>query len=286
MSAQPSDPTPTPPHPIVVAHRGSSIARPEHTRAAYELAVAEGAEALECDVRLTADGELVLLHDRTLARTGLGEGVVSEMTLAELRSVDWGAWRHASLAPEGAHPPLDGPRVDGDGDLLTLRELVELAQGAPYPVGLAIETKHPTRMGGRVERAVAEVLREAGMTGPAQPGAAWARVMSFSHLALLRLRTLLPELPTVLLVGLGQSRPFRSGVLLGGAQTLGLDVAALRAFPDTVAAQHAAGHEVWVWTVDADDDIARCLDLGVDAIISNNPAQCLAARLDVARVTG
>ena len=274
------------PHPIVVAHRGSSVARPEHTRAAYELALAEGAEALECDVRLTADGELVLLHDRTLARTGLGEGVVSELTLAELRAVDWGAWRHASPAPDGAHPSIDGPRVDGDGELLTLRELVELAQGASYPVGLAIETKHPTRAGGRVERAVADVLREAGMTGPARPGEAWARVMSFSHLAVLRLRTLLPDLPTVLLVGLGQARPFRTGVLLGGASTLGLDVAALRAHPETVAAQHDAGHEVWVWTVDDDADIARCLDLGVDAIISNTPARCLSARLDVAPVTG
>ncbi|TQJ08215.1 glycerophosphoryl diester phosphodiesterase [Lapillicoccus jejuensis] len=275
-----------PPHPLVVAHRGSSIARPEHTRAAYELALAEGAEALECDVRLTADGELVLLHDRTLERTGLGDGVVSTMTLAELRAVDWGAWRYAVPAPDGAHPTIDGPRVDGDGDLLTLRELVELARGASYPVGLAVETKHPTRAGGRVERAVADVLRDAGMTGPARPGAPWARVMSFSHLALLRLRTLLPDLPTVLLVGLGQSGPFRTGALLGGASTLGLDVAALRAHPDTVAAQHEAGHEVWVWTVDDDADIARCLNLGVDAIISNNPARCLSARLDVAPVCG
>jgi len=81
--------------PLVIAHRGASSAVAEHTVGAYRLAIAEGADALECDVRLSADGELVCLHDRTLERTGGSNGIVSAMTLAELLAVDWGAWKHA-----------------------------------------------------------------------------------------------------------------------------------------------------------------------------------------------
>src|SRR5699024_8357244 len=75
--------TPFPP-PRVVAHRGSSALRAEHTLAAYELALEEGADGLECDVRLTVDGHLVCIHDRTVDRTSDGTGAVSEMTMREL----------------------------------------------------------------------------------------------------------------------------------------------------------------------------------------------------------
>ena len=79
-------------HPFVVAHRGASADRPEHTRAAYELALQEGADGVECDVRLTRDGHLVCVHDRRVDRTSSGTGLVSDMTLAQLRELDWGAW--------------------------------------------------------------------------------------------------------------------------------------------------------------------------------------------------
>ena len=72
-------------HPFVVAHRGASAERPEHTLAAYELALKEGADGVECDVRLTRDGHLVCVHDRRVDRTSNGTGLVSEMTLAQLR---------------------------------------------------------------------------------------------------------------------------------------------------------------------------------------------------------
>ena len=79
-------------HPFVVAHRGASAERPEHTLAAYELALKEGADGVECDVRLTRDGHLVCVHDRRVDRTSNGTGLVSEMTLAQLRELDYGAW--------------------------------------------------------------------------------------------------------------------------------------------------------------------------------------------------
>ena len=85
--------------PLVIAHRGSSAAVAEHTVGAYRQAIAEGADGLECDVRLSADGELVCLHDRTLERTGGSTGIVSSMTLTKLRAVDWGAWKHDTEQP-------------------------------------------------------------------------------------------------------------------------------------------------------------------------------------------
>src|SRR3982074_143480 len=103
-------------HPFVVAHRGASADRPEHTLAAYDLALKQGADGVECDVRLTRDGHLVCVHDRRIDRTSTGTGLVSEMTLAQLRTLDYGSW-HSSSRPEGGH---------GGTGLLTLDGLVAL----------------------------------------------------------------------------------------------------------------------------------------------------------------
>ncbi len=260
--------------PLVLAHRGSSGELPEHTLAAFQRALEQGADGIECDVRRTADGELVCLHDRTLDRTGGRPGLVSTMTLAQLREVDWGAWRYSPATPSAQGP---GRRVANDGRLVTLHELCELALDAGRPVGLAIETKHPTRHGGRVERAVAELLRDHGLAHPVAPGRSWARMMSFSTLAVRRIAGLVPGMPTVQLVANGPSLPLLPSTLLGGARTAGLDVAILRQHPWVVAAERAAGREVFVWTVDEPADVELCLDLEVDAIITNYPRAVLDA---------
>src|SRR3954466_7422338 len=72
----------------VVAHRGASEDVPEHTLAAYRKAIEDGAEALECDIRLTADGELVCVHDWRVNRTSNGRGAVSSLELADLATLD------------------------------------------------------------------------------------------------------------------------------------------------------------------------------------------------------
>lgn len=248
--------------PLVIAHRGSSAAAPEHTLGAYRLAIAEGADGLECDVRFSADGELVCLHDRTVERTSDAVGVVATKTLAQLRAMDWGGWKEA------------GPAVAQDPDnrsLVTLRELIELALGAGREIGLAIETKHPSRFGGKVELEVARLLKEYDLDGARRPGQPWARMMSFSQLAIRRMSELCPRLPTVFLIAAPVPPSFRGGAVPRGAGTAGLDVAILREAPEVVLRQHEQGHEVFVWTVDEEVDVRLCLDLGVDAIISNRP---------------
>src|ERR1700754_5188881 len=84
----------------VVAHRGASEDAPEHTLAAYRKAIEDGADALECDVRLTADGHLVCVHDRRVNRTSNGRGAVSALELSELAALDFGSWKRRAPGAE------------------------------------------------------------------------------------------------------------------------------------------------------------------------------------------
>jgi glycerophosphoryl diester phosphodiesterase len=256
--------------PLVIAHRGSSVAEPEHTLRAYVRAIEEGAQALECDVRLTADSHLVCVHDRRVNRTSNGHGIVSTLELAELEGLDWGSWKED-------HPgDLELPDRDRNR-LLTLRNLLTTVLSSERPVGLVIETKHPTRYAGLVERQLARVLGEFDLTGPRGPDQHWVRVMSFSQLAVQRMRQLCPDVPAVYLIEDAVPLRFRDGSLPKGIHTVGLDIGIVRRYPQTVARQHRRGHEVYVWTVDEAADIALCLELGVDAIISNRPRAVLDA---------
>ncbi|HVT20493.1 MAG TPA: glycerophosphodiester phosphodiesterase [Mycobacteriales bacterium] len=243
--------------PRVIAHRGASAAEPEHTARAYQRAIEMGADGVECDVRLTRDGVLVCIHDRTVERTSNGTGVVSTMSLADLRRLDFGSWRGE---PAG---------------ILTLDTLVELLRAAGRPLELAIETKHPTRYGGRVEREVVTTLHRAGLTGAGGTASVTARVMSFSPPAVSAIRRLAPEVPTVqLMQRIPASR--RNGTLWAAATVAGPSLAAVKAAPEFVAAAHARGHEVHVWTVDSVEDVDLLAGLGVDAIITNRPDVVLA----------
>ena len=91
----------------VVAHRGASEEAPEHTLAAYRKAIEDGADALECDVRLTADGHLVCVHDRDLRRTASSRGLVSTMNLAELDELDFARWKNPWSDMDDEAPELD-----------------------------------------------------------------------------------------------------------------------------------------------------------------------------------
>jgi glycerophosphoryl diester phosphodiesterase len=256
--------------PLVIAHRGSSLAEPEHTLRAYVRAIEEGADALECDVRLTADSHLVCVHDRRVNRTSNGHGIVSTLELAELEGLDWGSWKQE-------HPgDLELPDRDRNR-LLTLRNLLTNLLESERPVGLVIETKHPTRYAGLVERQLARVLAEFDLTGRRNPDQHWVRMMSFSQLAVQRMRQLCPDVPAVYLIEDAVPLRFRDGSLPKGIHTVGLDMKIVRKYPQTVARQHRRGHEVYVWTVDEPADIALCLELGVDAIISNRPRAVLDA---------
>src|SRR5512140_126848 len=86
--------------PLVVAHRGSSVVAPENTLAAFRQALEDGAQAIELDVRLTADEEVIIFHDRNLNRTTNGRGKAGRYRLAELRRLSAGSWFHPKFARE------------------------------------------------------------------------------------------------------------------------------------------------------------------------------------------
>ncbi|MGW0118773.1 glycerophosphodiester phosphodiesterase [Streptomyces sp. NPDC003327] len=253
----------------VVAHRGASEDVPEHTLAAYVKAIEDGADALECDVRLTADGHLVCVHDRRVDRTSNGRGAVSAFELADLAALDFGAWRAWEDSGEGP----DRKEL-GSTSVLTLERLLELVADAGRRVELAIETKHPTRWAGQVEERLLHLLKRFGLAEPASPAESPVRIMSFSARSLGRIAAASPTLPTVSLTQFVTPR-LRDGRLPAGARIAGPSIRIVRHHPAVILRLQKAGHQVHVWTVDEPEDVELCERLGVDAIITNRPRQVL-----------
>nr|WP_234971398.1 glycerophosphodiester phosphodiesterase family protein [Jatrophihabitans endophyticus] len=279
-----------PARPMIVAHRGASSTVAEHTLAAYEVAIDGGADALECDVRMTRDGHLVCVHDRTVNRTSDSRGVVSDLDLSALDQMDFSSW-HGTLPDSADQLVADNPYLAGvspdrleGGGVLTLELLLGLVRDAGRDVRLLIETKHPTRYAGLVERTLVDVLARFGLAGRPGPPASLRQpadpdspvvVMSFAPTAVRRVKLLAPDVPTVLL--LDRFLPLRrDGLLPTGVTIAGPGLHLLREDPGYVERAHARGHPVYVWTVDRPADVDFVLDLGVDTVITDRPVEVAA----------
>jgi glycerophosphoryl diester phosphodiesterase len=257
-----------------VAHRGSSASHAEHTLAAYELALEEGADALECDVRLTRDGVLVCVHDRRIDRTSDGRGALSTLELAELNEMDFASWKSRQ-----GDPLLEAAWEEAEQDperraVLTLERLLQLVleRRGPSgrPVELHIEAKHPTRYGAQVERSLVELLSRYGLATPLSRSVSAVTVMSFASTSLRRVHALAPLLPTVYLMEKVPVR-YRDGSLPPQVRSAGLWLEAVKRHPRYVQRVQDQGNRLHVYTVDEIEDIDLMLDLGVDVIISNRP---------------
>ncbi|GAA0508692.1 putative glycerophosphoryl diester phosphodiesterase [Saccharopolyspora subtropica] len=257
------------PTPDVVAHRGASAHRAEHTRAAYELALEQGADALECDIRVSRDGHLVCVHDRRIDRTSSGRGVVSELTVAAMSALDFGGW-HREF-PESADDLLRPPPDNSEHGVLTLDELLGLVRDTARDVRLFIETKHPVRYGGLVEHKLVALLARHGLAAPVDREKSQVLMMSFSQSAVRRFRKAAPRIPTVLLFDRFRSG-WRSGELPPWADLAGPDIRLLRRDPDFVARAAASGRDTYCWTVDDPADVALCHRAGVRFVATNSPA--------------
>nr|WP_237728098.1 glycerophosphodiester phosphodiesterase family protein [Cellulomonas sp. APG4] len=245
--------------------------------------MADGADGLECDVRLTADDVAVCWHDATLDRTTTEQGPLAERTYAGLREV--------LLKPAGTR------RADAGGThrVLRLAELVELAAGAARTVELAVEVKHPDPRGRPTEDAALEVLTAAGWeatTGAV--GAARVSLMAFDPDALERLAGQgVSRRDLVLLVDAGDpvaltrltARPdddatraarsvARALALVddGAFGGVGPSVAFVRGHPERVERWVRAGRALRVWTVAGANDLDVCLRAGAEAVITDQPA--------------
>jgi glycerophosphoryl diester phosphodiesterase len=282
-----------PARPLVFAHRGASADFAEHTRAAYLRALADGADGVECDVHLTRDQHVVLLHDANLDRTSDGTGPVAERTIDELRLLDFSSWK-------GVHiPEAYGARSE---QFLTLPDLLDLLRESGRDIGLAIELKHPSPYQLKLEDRVLEVLRREGWDPvTSRLGNIRVTFMSFSPDSVRHLRRTVPgEFICQLLddVNVAEVREeLGLGPITGGAVANVMKAAQLegerilndcevgmagpgidyvRQHARTVQRWLASGRRFRVWTVDAANDVALCRGLGIHEITTNKPAQVLA----------
>jgi len=233
--------------PVVIAHRGASAVAPENTLAAFRAAFDAGAAWVETDVQPTADGGLVLIHDDEVDRTTDGTGQVRELATSALTGLDAGSW---------FGPPFAGTPVPTLNDLLA-----ELTEGRRLL--LEIKGDHTPD---QVARLVA-AIQAAGVD---------RRVLlqSFEVPVLRRLRAILPEEPIGLLVERIGDDPVGDCHDLG-AVTYNPFVGAVLERPDVVGTLHAEGIATMPWTSDDPDQWAALTDLGVDGIITNDPAALL-----------
>jgi glycerophosphoryl diester phosphodiesterase len=281
------------PHrPLVFAHRGASAAFAEHTRAAYLQALADGADGVECDVHLTRDQHVVLLHDANLDRTSDGTGPVADRTLQELRLLDFSSWKGVRI------PEEYGARSE---QFLTLADLIDILRTAGRPVGLAIELKHPSPYQLKLEDRVLEVLRKEGWDrATSMVDNIRVTFMSFSPDSVKHLLRAVPAEFICQLVDEIDVNEVREGlgvgVLTGSAIANVMKAAQLegeRIIDDCevrlagpgidYVRQHARTVQRWldsgrrfrVWTVDSERDVALCQGLGIHEITTNMPARVL-----------
>lgn len=235
----------------VIAHRGASGVRPENTLAAFEHAIEAGADWIELDVQETADGAVVVIHDRDFMKLAGVPLRVHEATLTDLADIDIGS----RFSPEFA-----------DQRTSTLREALELARGR---VGVLIELKH-YGFAVRLEERVAEVVEDLGMT-------AEVAIMSLDHASVARMRALRPGWRVGLL----------AAAAVGDLTRADADFLALRTAIATdalLARARRAGRPVLVWTVNDALSMSGMISRGAAGLITDEPAlarQVLAERAEM-----
>ena len=198
--------------------------------AAYKAAIDDGADGFECDVRITKDNQLLLWHDADMQRVAGSAARIADSTLSDIKD----------YYPEA----------------MTLEELLILARDNKKE--LAIETKHPVPTGSAVERKVVELLAQ-------EKSVADIHIMSFSWLALEKVRMISPKQSTVALLHDRFSFAMRRFTSAG---SIGPGISTLRSNPHLLKDPR----NLFVWTVDDADDMRFCANNGVDVLITNNPS--------------
>jgi glycerophosphoryl diester phosphodiesterase len=239
--------------PQVAAHRGGALLWPENSLTAFRGALALGVDSLETDVHLTADGEVLVLHDPTLDRTTTGSGRVRAARLADLSAL-------RLRDRQGA--------VTADA-VPTLGQLLDLLAPSPAQLLLEIKVDADRRRYPEIEEKVLALVNARGL-------AARTAIMGFEAETIRRTRALQPSIRTVFLVGKGrvdrEGVPAREAVRWArelGATQLGIDHRVLDA--GVVEAARAARLEVGAWTVNEERDIKTVIDAGVDLVTSDRP---------------
>jgi len=241
------------PYPIVFAHRGASAHAPENTLAAFKLALDQGADGIELDVKLTADEKVVVIHDATVDRTTDAHGRVKDMTLAEFRALDAGS---------SFSEVFKGERVP------TLEEVFETVGKHTF---INVELTNYTTPRDHLVESVCILVKKFGMQ---------KRVLFSSFLSanLSHARSYLPEVPTGLLaldgiLGLW-SRSF--GFAFGKYDALHPNLRNVT--QQQIYFVHRLKRRIHVWTVNDETDLRRLFKWGVDAVFTDDPQLAVKVR--------
>jgi glycerophosphoryl diester phosphodiesterase len=241
------------PHPTIFAHRGASAHAPENTLAAFELALVQGADGIELDAKLSADGHAVVIHDATVDRTTNGHGRVKDISLADLRSLDAGAFFVKKYS--GEKVPM----------------LEEVFEAVGKRMFINVELTNYKTPGDHLVESVCMLVKRFGLQ---------KQVLFSSFLAsnLSKARGLLPEVPRGLLA--------LNGFLGAWARSFGFAFGRYKALhpylkdvtPQQVQRVHRLNRRVHVWTVNTAEDMRRLFDWGVDAIFTDDPQLAVQVR--------
>lgn len=230
---------------FIAAHRGDRATAPENTVAAFESAVASGSDFLEADVRLTADGHAVLIHDATVDRTTNGAGAVSDLTLDEIRALDAGSWYAPAFA--GVQVPLFEEFLD----VLVVSDVPALVEFKGEWSAAEVESV----MGGVYFRGV-------------QSNVVFA---SFSPRTVTALRDAAPTIPRVLIRRVLPLDPVRVADRYEAVAIM-TRASALQKSPDAVERMHDAGLGVLLYTLNSEQRWSQALAYGVDGIVTDKPS--------------
>ncbi|MFJ9693309.1 glycerophosphodiester phosphodiesterase [Kitasatospora sp. NPDC101183] len=220
--------------PFVVGHRGSPRTAPENTMASFDSALDQGADWLETDVQTTRDGVPVLMHDATVDRTTNGKGAVGDLTAAQVAAL------RVTIGPGPAQP------------VPTLEQLLERLDGSNATLLMEIKWQ-------RTPEDVTRIARIAAGSG------AHVVLYSFSADHLRRAHAAAPALPMVLIQGSGLAENPGDLPLRGVALESTLAGAA------RIAEERKAGREVYVWTVDDEENWQTMAARGADGLITDLP---------------
>lgn len=229
----------------VFAHRGSSGTRPENTLPAFAEAVRIGVDGIELDVQLTKDQQVIVMHDEEVDRTTDGKGTILSKTLAEIKTLNAGSWfdeRYAST------------RVP------TLKEVVDLLIARNYRGVLDIELKTDKEDYPGIEEKVSQLMTS-------QQWSFTYRYSSFNMESLARIHRLEPEIPIDFIMGTSEKKP-QLALKQGFIQGLHPDVRWVWQHQNELGALPLA---IRPWTVNSEEDINHCMDLGVAGIFTDFP---------------
>ena len=252
--------------PLIIAHRGASAVAPENTLVSFYRALKDGAEGVECDVRLARDNVPVVFHDSTLKRTGFQETKLCDLTSRELAKVDVGTWfnfRHEKYA-DVAYRRETVPTLEQFFELMRQNDKL-----------IYVELKCEDENYAKFAHAIIELTYDFGYQHRVV-------IKSFEHQCLSEIRKISTEVRLAALYKPHPSRVLRPGrELIKPALRVNADEISLHytlASTRAVRKAHLAGLRTVIWTADHPAWVRRAAKLGIYAIITNNPARLLARR--------